>query len=117
MVRWIFQVLLINHETVRKHIFNLTKHLKYNFIAMKLAEPGSCIFHFTDADAKDPELLPDVTELINNKSLHLMHFVRGNRSSPYAVHGGKSYHGTKFATLTPNVNCIGHNLSGIKIRS
>ncbi|KAJ8316227.1 hypothetical protein KUTeg_006241 [Tegillarca granosa] len=39
--------------------------------------PGSCVFFFTDADPKDPELESQVVQTARNKDIHLMLFLRG----------------------------------------
>ncbi|CAC5395103.1 unnamed protein product [Mytilus coruscus] len=45
--------------------------------AMQHARNGSCVFFFTDADPKDPELRNDVVNLIRTKNLHLVSFITG----------------------------------------
>lgn len=52
-----------------------------NFVllkALKIANPGSCVFFFTDADAKDPEKQNDVINLVNAKHFKLVYFLRGD---------------------------------------
>lgn len=44
---------------------------------MKLSLPGSCVFFFTDADPKDPELESQVKQMARDKNIHLMLFLRG----------------------------------------
>ncbi|XP_062590451.1 von Willebrand factor A domain-containing protein 7-like [Saccostrea cucullata] len=73
--------------------------------AMKIAQPGSCVFFFTDADAKDPELLPDVIQLINTRGLRLLQFLRGNCSSP-ASSGGSHHLTRRSAFNNHDVQCI-----------
>lgn len=46
--------------------------------ALKIANPGSCVFFFTDADAKDPEKQNEVINLINDKHIKLVSFLRGD---------------------------------------
>ncbi|XP_063399674.1 von Willebrand factor A domain-containing protein 7-like [Mytilus trossulus] len=45
--------------------------------AMQHARNGSCVFFFTDADPKDPDLRNDVVNLIRSKDLHLVSFITG----------------------------------------
>ncbi|XP_061188708.1 uncharacterized protein LOC133196872 [Saccostrea echinata] len=46
--------------------------------ALKMANPGSCVFFFTDADAKDPEKANEVINLVNSKHMKLVYFLRGD---------------------------------------
>lgn len=44
---------------------------------MEYSRNGSCVFFFTDADPKDPELRNEVVNLIKTKDLHLVSFITG----------------------------------------
>lgn len=46
------------------------------FIALNAANPGSCVFFFTDADAKDDYRMNEVINLVNAKKMKLLYFLR-----------------------------------------
>lgn len=48
---------------------------------MNAANPGSCVFFFTDADAKDEDRMLEVIRLANSKKMKLVYFLRGDCSS------------------------------------
>lgn len=57
---------------------------------MNAANPGSCVFFFTDADAKDEDRIHEVIRLANSKKMRLVYFLRGEcssrrRRSPFTV--------------------------------
>lgn len=41
-----------------------------------MANPGSCVFFFTDADAKDPERYDELIHLVNNKNMRILYLLR-----------------------------------------
>nr|XP_022340887.1 von Willebrand factor A domain-containing protein 7-like [Crassostrea virginica] len=49
--------------------------------ALNAANPGSCVFFFTDADAKDEDRKNEVIQLVNDKKIKLLYFLRGQCSS------------------------------------
>lgn len=66
-------------------------------IALNAANPGSCVFFFTDADAKDKDRMHEVINLVNAKKMKLVYFLRGECSSRRR----RSYF-----TVPENVQCI-----------
>lgn len=59
-------------------IFSSGKTIVFFFVlAMKYSRDDSCVFLFTDADPKDPELQSSVMNYMQTKHLHLVSVITG----------------------------------------
>ncbi|XP_078335821.1 uncharacterized protein LOC111136199 isoform X2 [Crassostrea virginica] len=80
--------------------------------ASNLAEPGSCIFSYINADSvttndrQDADLLNDVIRTIENKNLHVVQILQWNTSASLSGSGINLNHTTSEPDVTDFVQCI-----------
>lgn len=72
------------------------------FIAVNMANPGSCVFFFTDADAKDPERADELIHLVNEKNMRILYLLRDE------CHRRRRR--TSHFNVPENVQCIKNNI-------